>query len=74
MCNDARMDEAQQVGSREAARILGLGQSTINTWARQGLIEPAVKFPGYKGAQLFWLSDVQRVAASRGHSPEDQPP
>jgi len=49
------------VNSREAARIAGTTQTTINRWVKSGRLQPSIEFPGYRGARLFEREDVLRA-------------
>lgn len=50
------------VNSREAARITGTTQTTINRWVKSGRLTPEIEFPGYRGARLFERAAVLEAA------------
>lgn len=55
------------LGSREAARLLGVSQQTLNRAVRQGRLRPAVVTPG--GHRRFAAADIadsRRAAANGG--------
>lgn len=56
------MTDASPIGSREAARIAGVTQTTINRWVTSGRLKPVAEFPGYRGPRLFARSDVDALA------------
>lgn len=58
------MTDSPQIGSKDAACLLGVTQTTINRWVKSGRLRPAVVFPGYKGARLFDVADVEALAES----------
>jgi len=43
------------------AQLLDRSVSTINRWASQGRLEPAVDMPGRTGARLYRRSDVETL-------------
>lgn len=47
--------------SRQAAERLGTTTTTINRWAKSGRLAPALQVPGYNGAHLFKVEDVEAV-------------
>lgn len=66
----ARRDEtAELVSSKEAARLLGVSQPTLNRAVREGRLRPAVVTPG--GHRRFAASELaeSRRAAASGARP-----
>lgn len=57
------MTEADLIGTREAAAIIG--ESVKNTLRRvdSGQLPAVIKLPGIRGAYLFNRSDVEAVAS-----------
>lgn len=51
------------VATRDAARLLGVSIGTVNRWARDGILSPAVSVSGPRGARFFHRADVERLAA-----------
>lgn len=47
------------IRAKEAANILGVNRSTLTRWVAAGVIEPAIKAPGYKGILLFNRADIE---------------
>ena len=56
---------ADRITSREVAELTGTTQSTVNRWVKAGLLKPTFEMPGYRGARLFDVDDVQRLAQER---------
>jgi excisionase family DNA binding protein len=49
---------AEYVSTATAARALGIGKTTLTTWAREGRVTPAWTMPG---GQYRWdLDDLRR--------------
>lgn len=44
---------------------LNINRSTLSRWVAAGVITPAVKAPGKRGAFMFDPDDVQRVKRAR---------
>jgi predicted site-specific integrase-resolvase len=55
------MTDTSHIGSREAASIVGVTQTTINRWVKDGRLTPVVEFPGYRGARLFARADIAKL-------------
>jgi DNA-binding transcriptional MerR regulator len=51
------------VTSLQASRILRRHRSTINDWARDGLLTPALTLDG--GQRLFHRADIERIARAQ---------
>lgn len=49
------------IGSTEAAAVLGVTRSTVNRWAQIGLLKPIAKLNGVTGARIFKRADIERV-------------
>ena len=45
--------------------ILGVHRATFLRWVQAGLIKPAIRMPGIRGAQLFRLADVEKLASEK---------
>jgi DNA-binding transcriptional MerR regulator len=58
--------EARYVTSADAAKALGVSQTTLNRWARRGLIKPAYTTPG---GQRRW--DVDKLRKQLDFEDED---
>lgn len=56
------MTDVTQIGSRDAANLVGVTQTTINRWVQSGRLVPVAEFPGYRGARLFARADVEALA------------
>ena len=54
--------------SLEAAEVLGIDRATFNRWVAAGHIEPAVEFPGKRGARLFARADVEQLRDERAEA------
>lgn len=52
----------------EVARLLGKSVATINRWAQEHRLEPAVEMPGETGARLYRRGDVEALLA---HEPTE---
>lgn len=59
------------LGSREAARLLGIDRSTLTRWVRDGRIAPIHTLPGATGAHLFRRSDLEELASEIDGQPQD---
>ena len=46
-----------------AAGLLGKSVATVNRWAAEGRITPAVEMPGETGARLYRRSDIEALLA-----------
>jgi excisionase family DNA binding protein len=61
LCDEA----AELVSSKEAARLLGVSQPTLNRAVRAGRVQPAVVTPGgHRRFATSELAESRRVAAS----------
>jgi DNA-binding transcriptional MerR regulator len=52
----------------EVAQLLGKSVATINRWATEGRLKPAVELPGETGARLYLRSDVEALTTSEALS------
>lgn len=59
------------IPSREVAKILDVGRSTLTRWVQEGRLKEAKKFDGVTGPRLFWRKDVERLAKTLDRSPAD---
>lgn len=59
------MSTIDVIGAREAEEILGVAQSTLQRWVKQGRINPVHQLPGLRGPYLFSRTDVEAFADSR---------
>ena len=57
------MPNAEHLSTAEVAERLGKNVATINRYVRLGRLTPAFQFPGAKGARLFHVDEVERLAA-----------
>ena len=55
----------QLLTSREVAACLEVTVSTVNRWAREGVLAPVMQIQGYKGSRLWHPSDVDALAEER---------
>lgn len=51
------------IASREAARLLGISQQTLNRAVREGRLQPAVVTPG--GHRRFAMAEIMAIANQR---------
>jgi excisionase family DNA binding protein len=51
-------DEPKFLTTAQAAREIGVGKTTLNSWARQGIVTPAWTTPG--GQYRWKLDDLRR--------------
>lgn len=58
----AHVTTTDLIPTAEVARILGRDVSTVQRMVKRGLLTPAIKGPGPKGAFLFRREDVFRAA------------
>lgn len=49
------------MSSAEACELLSVDRSTLTRWVAAGLIRPAMKAPGLRGAYFFERAEVERV-------------
>lgn len=57
---------AAPVGTAHVARLLGCSARTVHRLVQSGVLVPAIIAPGgRKGAYLFRLEDVERLATDR---------
>lgn len=56
-----RVGEEELVGTREAARRLGISMRALQHWARTGQVKPALVTPG--GVYRWRVSEVERQLA-----------
>lgn len=47
--------------TKAVAAMLGRSVATINRWAQEGRLVPAVEMPGDTGARLFRRSDIEAL-------------
>lgn len=50
------------IGTREAARVLGLSRSTVNRRAGAGNLPYVEKLPGRLGNYVFDRAEIERIA------------
>jgi hypothetical protein len=53
------------IGSADAASILQCSRREVTRLVERGVLTPAMKLPGTRGAYLFDPVEVERVAAER---------
>ncbi len=53
------------IGSDEASKILGVHRATFLRWVSEGLITPVHETAGIRGAKVFRLADVERLASDK---------
>lgn len=51
------------IPTAEVARLVHKTVATVNRWANEGKLPPAVVMPGETGARLFRRSDVEAFLA-----------
>ena len=49
--------------TKAVAALLGRSVATINRWAQEGRLVPALEMPGDTGARLYRRSDVEALLA-----------
>ena len=59
------MSTVTLLSTRDAAQRLGVSVPTVTKLARDGVLVPAAKAPGRRGAYLFDEHDVERVRDER---------
>ena len=64
------MHNTGKVTSRDAAARLGVDVRTLHRWTKAGRIAPLLKVPGYRGAYVFDVADVEALAAERATTKE----
>lgn len=52
------------IPTKAVAEHFGTTVATVNRWAAEGRIKPAVEMPGRTGARLYRLDDVRAQLAS----------
>lgn len=57
------MSNSDIIGSREAARLMGISVSHFNRHVQDGVVKPVHKLPGLRGAYVFNRADVEALAA-----------
>lgn len=50
------------IGTREAARVLGMSRSTVNRRAGTGLLPYVEKLPGRLGSYVFDRHTIEQIA------------
>jgi predicted site-specific integrase-resolvase len=60
-----RVPKNPLVPTAEAAKILRVDVRTVHRLVRKGRITPLAKTPGLRGAYLFTVDEIERVAAER---------
>lgn len=61
-------DEDRQIGTAEAAAMLGVSRETLTRWVKTGKIAARQKLPGRTGAYLFSYAAVARLRAELEHA------
>lgn len=57
-------DAADLIPTADVADILGKSVPTVNRYAAEGRLVPAIRMPGLRGARLYRRSDVEAFAAA----------
>lgn len=57
------MDTTDLIPTADVAEMLGKSVATINRWAAENKLVPAMEFPGKKGARMFRRSEVEALLA-----------
>lgn len=65
------MTDGQWVTTAEAARQIGVGKSTLQRWAKQGLVTPAWRTPA--GMARWDIEDLRRQLKMPGSPAEGEP-
>lgn len=60
------MSRPRLLTTAEAAEAAGVSVRTVARYVERGLLAPAVRLPGLRGALLFDPRDVERLARERG--------
>lgn len=53
------------ITTHKAAQILGVSHQTVQRFVTAGLLEPALKAPGKRGAFFFTVEEVNRLRTAR---------
>lgn len=53
------------ITTKAVAQRLGVSVATVNRWAIQNVLEPALTLPGDTGARLYRTADVDAYKATR---------
>lgn len=56
------------IPTKAAAALLGVTVATVNRWANEKKIEPAIKMDGTTGARLYRRSDIEALRLAEAAS------
>lgn len=65
MCKSTDMADDDLLATAEVAALVHRTVATVNRWAIEGRLRPAMKLPRRTGANLFRLADVEAFLAER---------
>lgn len=57
------MSNLELVTTAQVADLLGRDTATINRWANQGRLQPAMQAPGVRGSRWFLRRDIEQLAS-----------
>lgn len=57
------VEQQTLVSTAEAAEIIGRSIATVNRFVREGLLAPAMQYPGSTGARMYHRADVEALRA-----------
>jgi DNA-binding transcriptional MerR regulator len=65
--------ESGLIGSRQAARALGISVPTLHRWVRNGRVPVREKFEGTTGSRIFNADDIDRIAGELAYEQAGDP-
>lgn len=65
LCKYARAMSDDLLPTTAVAELLGKSVATINRWAQEKRLVPAVELPGETGARLYRRSDVEALLPAK---------
>lgn len=75
MCKSDNMqsNEAEVIGTVEAAATLNVDRTTLVRWISRGKVKPFVRGTGRTGEYMFLRSDIENVKRSQRHHDGSRP-